>query len=66
MNLVLEAMDTVSLKVVKGEPLATKNGNVKEEFISKKGRQKLERVSNTFGCAKWTIKDFSSKIEVEE
>jgi hypothetical protein len=32
-NLVLEAMDIVSLKMVKRKPLATKNGNVKEEFI---------------------------------
>jgi hypothetical protein len=34
-NPVLEAMGIVSLKVVKRKPLATNNGNVKEEFISK-------------------------------
>lgn len=65
MNLVLEAMDTISLKVIKREPLVTNNGNVKEEFISKKERQKLERVSNTFVHAEWTIEDFSSKFKLK-
>jgi hypothetical protein len=49
--------------VVKREPLATKNGNYKEEF--KKERQKLERVSNTFVHAEWTIKDFFSKLKLK-
>ncbi len=64
-NLVFKTMDIAFFKVIKRELLATKNGNVKEEFISKKEKQTLERVSNTFGHVEWTIKDFSSKLKLK-
>jgi hypothetical protein len=49
---------------IKKEALIVKKESPKEDFVTRRDREKIERVSQMLGCQKWTVKDFTQKLKV--
>jgi hypothetical protein len=53
----------VSLNL-KRQPLALKNENVRNDMVSKREKEKLQKVSHTFNQLGWEVFDFTNRLEL--
>lgn len=49
---------------IKKEALIVKKESPREDFVTRRDREKIERVNQMLGCQEWSIEDFTQKLKV--
>ncbi len=49
---------------IKKEALIVKKESPRKDFVTRRDKEKIERVSQMLGCQEWTIEDFAQKLKV--